>query len=100
LAGFDLIIFGRFWVITEARYAQNRTEILVATTKHFEVWLNDAKLFRSILRSQALSEVDQLEFLDEYPRTTIRLTSDKVLFQDQSELIQHFKRSIAGLSTQ
>ena len=75
------------------------TEVFVTTTKHFQVWLNDEKLFRSILRKHALLEVAQLEFLDEYPRTTIRLPQDKVLFQDHSELIQYLRKRIQELSS-
>jgi hypothetical protein len=75
------------------------TEVFVTRTKHFQVWLNDERLFRSILRDHALLEVTQLEFLDEYPRTTIRLPQDKVLFQDQSELIQYFRKRIRELSS-
>jgi len=74
------------------------TEVLVTPTKHFEVWLNDEKLLRSILRDHSLFEVVQLEFLDQYPRTTIRLPRDKVSFQDHSELIHHFRKKVGELS--
>lgn len=85
----------QFGIIEERR--DSVTEVFVTTTKHFEVWLNDEKLFRSILESHGLLEVAHLEFLDEYPRTTIRLPDDKVLFQDQTELVQHFRKKIREL---
>jgi hypothetical protein len=87
----------QFGLIEERR--DSITEVFVATTKHFEVWLNDEKLFRSIMQGHALSEVDQLEFLDEYPRTTIRLPADRVLFYDHTEFIEHFMREIGELSS-
>jgi hypothetical protein len=71
------------------------SEVFVAPTKHFTLWLNDEKLFRSTMQYHAISEVESLEFIDEYPRTTTRLASDRVVFQDHSELIEHIRRQIA-----
>ncbi|MCP4601205.1 MAG: hypothetical protein GY847_11890 [Proteobacteria bacterium] len=73
------------------------TEVFVAPTKHFKVWLNDEKLLRSILQSHAVPEADVLEFLDEYPRTTIRLPEDKISFHDHSRLVEHLEKEIGAL---
>jgi hypothetical protein len=75
------------------------TEVFVTTTKHFVVWFNNEQLFRSILRNHDVSEVEHLEFLDEYPRTTIRLPEDRVSFYEQSDLIEHLRKQIGQLSS-
>lgn len=74
------------------------TEVFVAPTKHFKVWLSDVKCLRSVLRSHAVPEVERLEFIDEYPRTTTRLSGDKVSFRVDSELIEHLEKQLRALS--
>jgi len=74
------------------------TEVFVAPTKHFKVWLSDVKCLRSVLRDHAVPEVEELEFIDEYPRTTTRLLSDKVSFRVPSALIEHLERQVSALS--
>jgi hypothetical protein len=51
-------------------------EVFVAPTKHFKIWLNDETRFRSIMRQHGLREADALEFLDEYPHTTVGLQAN------------------------
>lgn len=74
------------------------TEVFVTPTKHFKVWLSDVKCLRSVLRDHAVPEVARLDFIDEYPRTTTRLSRDKVSFGVQSELIEHLEKQLRTLS--
>ena len=74
------------------------TEVFVAPTKHFKVWLSDVQCLRSVLQRHAVPKVERLEFIDEYPRTTTRLSSDKVSFCDHVELIEHLEKQLTSLS--
>jgi hypothetical protein len=49
-------------------------EIFLVPTKHFQVCLNDERRFRLVMEQYGLREGNRLQFLDEYPRTTIRLS--------------------------
>jgi hypothetical protein len=49
-------------------------EVILAPTKHFQVWLNDEVRFRLVMEKNGLRENDHLQFLDEYPHTTVRLS--------------------------
>jgi hypothetical protein len=73
------------------------SEVFVAPTKHFQVWLNDENRFRSIMRHYAIPEAESLEFIDEYPRTTMRLRDDRVAFHDHDQLIEHFEKQLGAL---
>ena len=73
------------------------TEVFIAPTKHFEVWFKNVVLFRSIMVNHGLDEENRLEFLDQYPRTTTPLPEDKVMFRDQSELIEYLIREIVAV---
>jgi hypothetical protein len=86
----------QFGLVTED--ANWVTEVFVAPTKHFRVWLSDVECLRSVLRNHAVPEVESLEFIDEYPRTTTTLRSDKVSFRDQSDLIEHLERQLIAPS--
>jgi hypothetical protein len=88
--------FIQFGLIEE--YKDSLTEVFVAPTKHFKVWLNDEKLFRSIMKSHGVPEADKLEFLDEYPRRTIRLPENKIMFHSHSEFINYLRKEIVDLS--
>jgi hypothetical protein len=70
------------------------SEVFVTTTKYFQVWVKDVAQFRSIMAKHGIFEVDELEFLDEYPRTTTRLPEDKVMFHEHWELIKYFRRKL------
>jgi hypothetical protein len=73
------------------------SEVFVAPTKHFEVWLNDENRLRSTMRHHAIPEAESLEFIDELPRTTIRLRDDRVAFHDYDQFIEHFEKQLEGL---
>jgi hypothetical protein len=74
------------------------TEVFVAPTKHFKVWVNDEENFRSVLEKHGIPEIQSLEFIDEYPRTTTPLSGDRVRFHDHGELIEHLKKKLQALS--
>ena len=83
----------QFGLVDEAA-GDSLTEVFVAPTKHFKVWLSDENGFRTILHNHAVPEVDKLEFIDEYPRITSTLAHDQVLFRDPGELVRHLKNEI------
>jgi hypothetical protein len=72
------------------------TEVLVAPTKHFRVWLNDERRFRSVMKQHGLREDSQIQFLDEYPHTTIR--PPEGTFREPSELLKHLENEIGAAS--
>jgi hypothetical protein len=75
------------------------TEVVIAPTKHFEVWFSDETCFRSIMKEHGLSEDDQIEFLDQYPHMTFPLRSEAVIFSNVDDLMEHLGDEIEALST-
>ncbi len=73
------------------------SEVFIAPTKHFQVWFKDVQVFRSIMENHGLFEDDHLEFLDQYPRVTTRLSDNKVMFRDHSKLIDYFVNEIKAV---
>ncbi len=73
-------------------------EVFIAPTKHFRVWGSDEKRFRSVLPDHAVPEMESLEFIDEYPRTTMRLQDDRLSFHDRSRLIDHLAEKLKALT--
>ncbi len=71
------------------------SEVFVAPTKHFKVWLNAEKLFRSIMDRHKILEQSRLEFIDEYPRTTVALPEGPDAFLPR-ELLNCFKNELGG----
>jgi len=70
------------------------TEIFVTPSKHFKVWLNDVESFCLVMESHKLPERTEMEFIDQYPRTTTRLSHDRgvvvdreILWKDISDLV-------------
>jgi hypothetical protein len=61
-------------------------EVFVAPTKHLKVWLNDEARFKAVMHEYGVREVDRLEFLDQYPRTTATLPTDQGVLRDAAEL--------------
>jgi hypothetical protein len=57
-------------------------EVFVGPAKHFKVWFNDDMRFRSCMDQYGLRQMAQLEFIDEYPRTTVALQTNAVVFSD------------------
>lgn len=70
------------------------SEILVEPAKNFKVWLNDETQFRQVMEAHGIPESDKLEFLDEYPRATIRLPEEKGVLYDLDELASRLKYEI------
>jgi hypothetical protein len=69
------------------------TEVFVAPTKHFKVWLNNEGNFRLIMDRYGLRKLSKLEFIDEYPRTTIALPEGLGVFRP-SDLLKCISDSI------
>lgn len=70
----------------------NLTEVFVTPTKHLQVWMTKIEPFRSVMQKYELAQREQLEFLDQYPRTTLRL--DDLL--DQRQLFSRVKLMMSG----
>ena len=73
------------------------TEVLVTPTKHFQVWLNDEKRFRSIMEQHGLRETDHLQFLDEYPHIIVQFT--EAIYDGAGKLLKHLADEIDALSS-
>ena len=71
-------------------------EVLVTPTKHLKIWLNDEVRFREIMQEHRVPEVSRLEFLDQYPRTTIMLPSSSGVVQDLPALASHLQAEVAA----
>jgi hypothetical protein len=73
------------------------SEVFVAPTKHFKVWLNDERNFRAIMDRHKILEQSRLEFIDEYPRTTVALPEGPDALRP-SDLLNYFENAL-GRST-
>ena len=73
------------------------SEVFVAPTKHLKIWLSDRARFSSVMALHDVPEVDQLEFLDSYPRTTAKLPSTTGAFHYTDELAKHLEQDIDAL---
>lgn len=74
------------------------TEVFVTSTKHFQVWLNDEKRLRAVLKAYDVPEMEKLEFIDQYPRTTTPLSLDQVSFSEPGEFVEYVRKQIKLLS--
>jgi len=71
------------------------SEVFVEPAKNFKVWLNDVSEFRRMMEVHGITETNELEFLDEYPRVTVRLPPEKEAFYDLDEMASRLKYEIA-----
>jgi hypothetical protein len=74
------------------------TEVFVTPTKHFQIWFDDEKRLRGVLKVHDVPEIEKLEFIDQYPRTTTPLSRDRVSFTDPSEFVEYVGKQIKLLS--
>ena len=84
--------FLQFGIVSDQVGAHN--EVFVAPTKHLMIWLNDEMRFRWVMESYGIPEASRLEFLDEYPRTTITLPPDKGALRDIGELAKRLEDEV------
>lgn len=71
-------------------------EVFVTPTKHFKVWLNDENRFRSLMYDHGLPQRETMEFVDEYPRVTTRLSEDRGVLLHGEEFWKHLSNLIDG----
>ena len=71
------------------------SEVFVSPTKHFQVWLGDVNILRTIMQQHGVLEAEALQFIDEYPRTTTQLSAEKRSFETPKEMILHMKQVLA-----
>ncbi len=71
---------------------QSLTEIFVSDSKYIKFWGGDIDKFRTIMTTFSLMQVDDLEFIDEYPkvRQPLRLFEQSII--DTNELINELKK--------
>jgi hypothetical protein len=71
---------------------ESLTEIFVPDSKYIKFWGVDIEGFKTIMSKFDLSQVDDLEFIDEYPkvREPLRLFEKSIL--DTNELINELKK--------
>lgn len=70
----------------------NLTEIFIDECKYIKYWGNEEDLFRNILKKFNLEEINELEFIDEYPkvRETLKQYDESVV--ETNVLIEIFKQ--------
>ncbi len=71
------------------------SEVFVAPTKHFKLWFADASLVRACMQQHGVPEAEALQFIDKYPRTTIRLPGEKAALGSPEQIIQYMKEVLA-----
>lgn len=52
-------------------------EVFVTPTKHFQIWTDDAEKLRQVMERHKVQEFEKLEFIDEFPRTTLSLVYEQ-----------------------
>ena len=64
-------------------------EIFVTATKHFQIWTNKIDGLEDVMRDYGLCRVDNLQFIDEFPRITLPLKYDNDLhgYQDILDIL-------------
>ena len=85
-----------FGLVSDENYLIS--EVYIAPTKHFKVWLNDEAAFREVLQRHNVVEVERLSFLDEFPRVTESLPADRTAFPTASDFAAYLAHEIATLS--
>jgi hypothetical protein len=63
-------------------------EVFITTTKHFKVWTDKIDVLEDIMREYGLVQTNGLQFIDEFPRTTIDLEYGETFYGYQ-DLIDH-----------
>jgi hypothetical protein len=63
-------------------------EVFIATTKHFKVWTDKVNILKDIMKDYNLPQVNDLQFIDEFPRITIDLEYSGDFYEYQ-DLIDH-----------
>lgn len=74
--------------------AQSETElaeIFVTPTKHFQIWTSKADVLADVMTKFGIAEADELQFIDEFPRTTMALDYTGE-FQNYDDLIDYLVR--------
>lgn len=77
----------QFGLIDERQ--ESIVEILITSTKHFMVWASDENALRATFAQHHVEELDELHFLDEFPRTIESLSvEDGSALLRPEELVQ------------
>jgi hypothetical protein len=63
-------------------------EVFITATKHFKVWTDKIDILEDIMREYGLIKTNGLQFIDEFPRTTIDLEYSEAFYGYQ-DLIDH-----------
>jgi hypothetical protein len=68
-------------------------EVFMTTTKHFMVWTDKIDILEDIMREYSLAQTNDLQFIDEFPRTIINLEYGEDFYEYQ-DLIDHLIKLI------
>jgi hypothetical protein len=71
------------------------SEIFVTPAKYLKVWMSDEPAFQVAMARHEIKEVDHLEFLDEFPRTTVTLSPNSVALPSPDALIKQLQNEIS-----
>jgi len=63
-------------------------EVFVTPSKHFQIWTSKADVLAKVMKKHGIAESDELQFIDEFPRTTTTLKYNGE-FQDYEDLIDY-----------
>ena len=83
-----LLIWGLFYHDNE-----NLTEIYVDESKYLKYWGNNEEKFRNIMNQFNLSEIENLEFIDEYPKVRENINLHFENITETGELIETLRQT-------
>lgn len=66
-------------------------EVFVDETKYIKFWGSDKKLFEQTLKDFGLSNIEDLEFIDEFPKVRLPLTAFDETVMDTDQLLELLK---------
>ena len=72
---------------------ENLTEIYVDESKYLKYWGNNEEKFRNIMNQFNLSEIENLEFIDEYPKVRENINLHFENITETGELIETLRQT-------
>ena len=72
---------------------ENLTEIYVDESKYLKYWGNNEEKFRNIMNQFNLSEIENLEFIDEYPKVRENINLHFENITETGELVETLRQT-------
>lgn len=63
-------------------------EVFVTPTKYFQIWTNNAEIFKAIMNDYNIAPSENLQFINEFPRITIPLKYENPFYHFE-DLVNH-----------